>query len=84
MSKALSQRLSRPVRTTARRQYATINSQQSDPAELDQITTLPNGLRIATEALPGSFSGIGVYIDGGSRYETDVSTYFSAATLDLS
>lgn len=26
-------------------------------------------MRIATEALPGHFSGIGVYIDAGSRYE---------------
>ncbi|KAK8157318.1 putative mitochondrial processing peptidase alpha subunit [Phyllosticta citrichinensis] len=41
-----------------------------DPAELDQITTLPNGIRVATEALPGHFSGIGVYVDAGSRYET--------------
>lgn len=39
--------------------------------ELDQITTLPNGIRVATEALPGHFSGIGVYIDAGSRYEND-------------
>lgn len=42
-----------------------------DPAELDEITTLPNGLRVATEALPGHFSGIGVYVDAGSRYEND-------------
>lgn len=41
-----------------------------DPVELDQITTLPNGIRVATEALPGHVSGIGVYIDAGSRYET--------------
>ncbi|KAL1626173.1 Mitochondrial-processing peptidase subunit alpha [Diplodia seriata] len=41
-----------------------------DPVELDQITTLPNGIRVATEALPGHFSGIGVYVDAGSRYET--------------
>lgn len=40
-----------------------------DPVELDQITTLSNGVRVATEALPGHFSGIGVYIDAGSRYE---------------
>lgn len=46
-------------------------SESRDPVELDEITTLPNGLRIATEALPGHFSGIGVYIDAGSRYETD-------------
>ena len=40
-----------------------------DPTELDEITTLPNGIRVATEALPGHFSGIGVYVDAGSRYE---------------
>ncbi|RFU31288.1 hypothetical protein B7463_g5060, partial [Scytalidium lignicola] len=44
---------------------------QKDPSELDQISTLPNGVRVATEALPGHFSGIGVYIDAGSRYEND-------------
>ncbi|KAI9894341.1 MAG: Mitochondrial-processing peptidase subunit alpha [Vezdaea aestivalis] len=42
-----------------------------DPAELDQISVLKNGVRIATEALPGPFSGIGVYVDAGSRYEDD-------------
>ncbi|KAH0559228.1 hypothetical protein GP486_004253 [Trichoglossum hirsutum] len=47
------------------------NSASPDPAELDQITTLPNGVRVATEALPGHFSGIGVYVDAGSRYEND-------------
>lgn len=41
-----------------------------DPVELDQITTLPNGLRVATEILPGHFAGIGVYVEAGSRYET--------------
>ncbi|CAG9941998.1 unnamed protein product [Clonostachys rosea f. rosea IK726] len=40
-----------------------------DTQELDQITTLPNGLRVASEALPGSFSGVGVYIEAGSRFE---------------
>lgn len=42
-----------------------------DPVELDQITKLSNGVRVATEALPGHFSGIGVYVDAGSRYEND-------------
>ena len=37
--------------------------------ELDQITTLPNGIRVATESLPGPFAGVGVYVDAGSRYE---------------
>ena len=42
-----------------------------DPAELDQITELPNGVRVATESLPGPFSGVGVYVDAGSRYENE-------------
>ncbi|KAK2629236.1 hypothetical protein QTJ16_000056 [Diplocarpon rosae] len=44
---------------------------EQDPAELDQISTLSNGIRVATEALPGHFSGVGVFIDAGSRYEND-------------
>ncbi|KAJ5771233.1 uncharacterized protein N7511_003284 [Penicillium nucicola] len=40
-----------------------------DPADLEQITTLPNGVRVATESLPGPFAGVGVYVDAGSRYE---------------
>ncbi|KAK5047120.1 hypothetical protein LTR84_007063 [Exophiala bonariae] len=55
------------------RRYATAvrDPRQKDPAELDRITKLPNGLRVATESLPGPFSGVGVYIDAGSRYEDD-------------
>ncbi|KAH6661285.1 insulinase [Truncatella angustata] len=40
-----------------------------EPTELDNISTLPNGVRVASEALPGSFSGVGVYIEAGSRFE---------------
>ncbi|PGH17614.1 hypothetical protein AJ79_00975 [Helicocarpus griseus UAMH5409] len=56
--------LSRPLSTR-------IETPSKDPAELDQVTTLSNGLRIATESLPGPFAGVGVYIDAGSRYEDD-------------
>ncbi|KAI0640036.1 LuxS/MPP-like metallohydrolase [Trametes polyzona] len=35
-----------------------------------RITTLPNGLRVATESTPGHFSSVGLYVDAGSRYET--------------
>lgn len=38
---------------------------------MDEITTLPNGLRVASEALPGSFSGVGVYVEAGSRFENE-------------
>ncbi|KAL8916006.1 MAG: hypothetical protein Q9208_008737 [Pyrenodesmia sp. 3 TL-2023] len=56
----------------SRRRFATVVDEgQKDPTELDQITTLPNGIRVATEALPGAFSGIGVYVDAGSRYENE-------------
>lgn len=42
-----------------------------EPTELNDVTTLSNGIRVATEALPDAFSGVGVYIDAGSRYEND-------------
>jgi len=47
------------------------NPHSQDPVELDRITNLPNGIRVATESLPGPFSGVGVYIDAGSRYEDE-------------
>jgi len=50
-------------------QYAVTDMTVQDPAELDEVSTLSNGIRVATEALPGHFSGIGVYIDAGSRLE---------------
>ncbi|KAL9596392.1 MAG: hypothetical protein Q9219_005827 [cf. Caloplaca sp. 3 TL-2023] len=54
------------------RKFATaVDPRQKDPTELDQISTLPNGIRVATEALPGAFSGVGVYVDAGSRYENE-------------
>ncbi|KAI7886852.1 Metalloenzyme, LuxS/M16 peptidase-like protein [Mucor mucedo] len=37
---------------------------------LCKITTLPNGIRVASENTPGHFSAVGVYVDAGSRYET--------------
>jgi processing peptidase subunit alpha len=39
--------------------------------DLNEITTLPNGVRIVSESLPGPFAGIGVYIEAGSRYENE-------------
>ncbi|KAI2484060.1 Mitochondrial-processing peptidase protein [Pyrenophora tritici-repentis] len=63
--------LTRSATCASKRSLATAVAEERDPAELDQITTLPNGIRVATEALPGHFSGIGVYVDAGSRYEND-------------
>ncbi|MCJ1274987.1 hypothetical protein MMC21_002787 [Puttea exsequens] len=41
-----------------------------DPTDFDQVTALPNGIRVATEALPGPFSAVGLYVNAGSRYES--------------
>ncbi|KAL8993011.1 MAG: hypothetical protein Q9188_007442 [Gyalolechia gomerana] len=63
--------LSRPTSTCCRRFATAVDPRQKDPTELDQISTLSNGIRVATEALPGAFAGVGVYVDAGSRYENE-------------
>ncbi|KAH7361573.1 mitochondrial-processing peptidase subunit alpha [Plectosphaerella cucumerina] len=68
--RGLQQTLSLPRRGLATT-TTTIDAIPKEPTDLDTITTLPNGLRVASEALPGSFSGVGVYIEGGSRYENE-------------
>jgi processing peptidase subunit alpha len=77
-SLSLSRQLSRTARNALRdptrfRQYASLSKSPpvQEPTELDQVTTLSNGIRVASEALPGHFSGIGVYVDAGSRYENE-------------
>lgn len=32
-------------------------------------STLSNGVRVATDATPGHFSALGIYVDTGSRFE---------------
>jgi mitochondrial-processing peptidase subunit alpha len=66
----------RPLLPLARRSLissskSTIDAISHDPAELTQISTLPNGIRVATEALPGHYSCLGLFLDAGSRYEPD-------------
>ncbi|KAH8704115.1 mitochondrial-processing peptidase subunit alpha [Talaromyces proteolyticus] len=58
-------------RTPARGLSSASDSIVKDPAEFDQITTLKNGIRVASESLQGPFSGVGVYVDAGSRYEDE-------------
>jgi mitochondrial-processing peptidase subunit alpha len=36
---------------------------------LVSVSTLPNGVRVATDGTPGHFSSLGIYIDTGSRFE---------------
>jgi len=38
-----------------------------------KVTTLSNGMRVATETTPGESVAVGVFIKSGSRYETDES-----------
>ncbi|KAG1369725.1 mitochondrial-processing peptidase subunit alpha [Cocos nucifera] len=38
-----------------------------------KITTLPNGLKIASEDAPGPAACLGIYVDSGSIYETEES-----------
>jgi hypothetical protein len=45
------------------------------PARWVQMTTLPSGLRVATETVPYATSAtVGVWIDAGSRYESDATS----------
>lgn len=39
-------------------------------SDTSQLTTLNNGVRVATSNVPGHFSALGIYIAAGSRYET--------------
>ncbi|KAI0911960.1 peptidase M16 inactive domain-containing protein [Ustulina deusta] len=76
-SKPLARGLASPVcartkicRLPISRSLATVKVRDAkEPTELDRVTTLPNGVRVASEALPGSFSGVGVYVEAGSRFE---------------
>lgn len=36
-----------------------------------RVTTLPNGMRVATENLGGETATVGVWIDAGSRFEDE-------------
>lgn len=38
-------------------------------SSINQITTLPNGVRVATESTPGHFSAVGAFVECGSRFE---------------
>ena len=41
------------------------------PRPMPQVTSLPNGLRVASETTPfAETATVGVWIDAGSRYET--------------
>ncbi|TKA52615.1 Mitochondrial-processing peptidase subunit beta [Rhodotorula sp. CCFEE 5036] len=60
------------VRAPALRTRSLATTVSSSPSPLTQISTLPNGLTVATEASSSaSTATVGVWIDAGSRAETD-------------
>lgn len=42
-----------------------------------KVTTLPNGLRVASEENYGQVTALGMFVDAGSRYETDANNGIS-------
>ncbi|KAI9346413.1 Metalloenzyme, LuxS/M16 peptidase-like protein [Zopfochytrium polystomum] len=50
-----------------RRSFSTLAATGAHPT---LISTLPNGIRVASQDAPGHFVAAGVYVDVGSRYET--------------
>lgn len=75
-SLALSRTLS-TTRTPRRETSAAAPSPSAEPhipsasasEKLLQVTTLPNGVRVATDGTPGHFVAAGVYVGAGSRFE---------------
>lgn len=70
MRKAAATVARRAVKQQQRRCLHAIKDAQNGQGPPIQITTLPNRIRVATEATPGHFSGVGLFVDAGSRYET--------------
>lgn len=54
--------------TTLRRSLAT---SRTLPELKLRVSTLKNGIRVATDPTPGHFVAAGVYVDAGSRYESE-------------
>ncbi|WWC71693.1 uncharacterized protein I206_105651 [Kwoniella pini CBS 10737] len=57
-----------PSAPILRKGYASTSAPPLSSASV--VTTLPNKIRVATEALPGHFHAVGVYVDAGSRFES--------------
>ena len=46
----------------------------SHPAPELKVTTLDNGLRVASQDNHGAITAVGMFIDAGSRYETNANS----------
>ncbi|GAA6062649.1 hypothetical protein JCM10212_003461 [Sporobolomyces blumeae] len=58
-----------PCRRTLASTASTRSAQATPDLEL-KVTTLANGIRVASDPTPGHFVAAGVYVDAGSRYES--------------
>ncbi|KAI0315814.1 Metalloenzyme, LuxS/M16 peptidase-like protein [Amylostereum chailletii] len=76
VSRALSSSLGRALRTAARRPAPLRSLATAVPqSPFTEVTTLSNGLTVATEAHPHAQTAtVGVWIDAGSRAETDATS----------
>lgn len=58
-----------PLNRVVQRPTLHRNASHVPSSSLVSVSTLPNGVRVASDATPGHFSSLGVYIDAGSRLE---------------
>ncbi|THV07480.1 LuxS/MPP-like metallohydrolase [Dendrothele bispora CBS 962.96] len=58
------------LRRSGRTLVRSLHSNAAQSPSTIQVTTLPNKIRVATDAVPGYFSSVGLYVDAGTRYET--------------
>ncbi|GAA5828410.1 hypothetical protein JCM11251_006232 [Rhodosporidiobolus azoricus] len=67
-------RRSLPARACLRRPSPSVRSLATTvgPDPSLKVTTLPNGIRVASDPTPGHFVAAGVYVDAGSRYESEM------------
>lgn len=60
--------LSQPLPGFPKPIFAAVNEQNQNETK---VTTLPNGLRVASQQKFGQFCTLGVVVDSGSRYEVN-------------
>ncbi|GAA5852695.1 hypothetical protein JCM8547_002592 [Rhodosporidiobolus lusitaniae] len=61
-----------PLLPRATRSLASLSSREPvGPDPNLKVTILQNGIRVASDPTPGHFVAAGVYVDAGSRYESD-------------
>ena len=69
--------LRRAAFSVARRRFSSLPAQQPT-----MVSTLPNQMRVASESTGGDTATVGVWIDTGSRYETDANNGVAHLAID--